>query len=138
MRAEQRRHSDAPVSASAPRPERLLFVYSSASGVLAMLADAAKKAAGIEDCALCEVTHSPLGKRSEWARCERGLGISVTLVHRDELPASWELDVHALPCVLAQHGQERPGLLLDKDQIAACAGRVDALEALLRRQLDAD
>jgi hypothetical protein len=122
-------------STPAPAPARLFFVYNSASGPFAMLADAVKKAAGIEECALCEITHGPLGKRGDWARCERGLGVPIEIVHRDEVPPAWKIDVGALPCVLSDSGDDRPRVLLDKDEIASCAGNADALERLISRRL---
>lgn len=116
---------------------RLILVFDADSGLKAMLADVVKKALGREDCALCEITYSPLGKRRAWQACEARLGIPVRELHRDHLPPEWGLERAQLPCVLAQEGEAKPEVLLTKDQIAACAGRVDELESKLREALAA-
>jgi hypothetical protein len=110
------------------RPDRLILVYAGDSGVRAMLLDVVKKAVGREECALCEITHSAVGKRGEWAACELRLGIAVDQLHRDELPASWKIDPAELPCILARRGEDVPRVLVSRDEIAACKGRVEDLE----------
>lgn len=116
------------------RPDSLVLVYDGDSGLRAMLLDAAKKAVGREECALCEITHSPLGKRRAWAACEARLGVAVTNLHRDQLPEAWGVASTQLPCILARVGDALPRVLLTRDEIAACRGNVEALE---RHLLDA-
>jgi len=116
---------------------RVVLVYNGDSGLAAMLLDAVKKAAGREDCALCEITYSPVGKRGEWAACERRLGVAVEELHRDRLPAAWGISRSALPCVLGRVGDERPFVLLGRADITACRGSVVELERRLRDALDA-
>jgi hypothetical protein len=57
-----------------------------------MLADVVKKAFGREDCAPCEITYSPLGKRQAWQGCEARLGMPVRELHRDERKAHAPID----------------------------------------------
>lgn len=45
------------------QPDRVILVYDGDSGVRAMLMDVLEKATGREECALCEITYGPLGKR---------------------------------------------------------------------------
>jgi hypothetical protein len=116
------------------RFDRLILVYAGDSGLRAMLLDVLKKAVGREDCALCEITYGPLGKRSAWAACERRLGLRVVERHRDDIPPAWGISSEQLPCVLGQRGSEVPAMLVSREEIAACGGRVDALE---RRIVDA-
>jgi hypothetical protein len=117
-------------------PDRIILVYNGDSTVTAMLFDVVKKAAGREDCALCEITYSPLGKRREWVACQRRLGVAVEELHRDQLPREWGLSLAELPCILGRVGTERPFVLLRRADIAACHGRVDELERRLRDALD--
>lgn len=119
--------------ATPPRPDRLILVYDGDSGLGAMLLDVVKKAVGREDCALCEITYGPLGKRREWTACAARLGIAVEELHRDQLLPDWGITRQQLPCVLARVADERPSILLARDEIAACHGSVEALE---RRLLD--
>jgi hypothetical protein len=118
-----------------PAATGLILVFDADSGLKAMLADVVKKALGREDCALCEITYSPLGKRQAWRACEARLGMPVRELHRDNLPAAWGLDLAQLPCVLAQAGEAKPQMLLTKTEIAACTSRVDELERKLRKAL---
>jgi hypothetical protein len=56
---------------------RIILVYNGDSGLGAMLLDVLRKAVGREDCALCEITYSPIGKRAPWTSREGRLGIPV-------------------------------------------------------------
>lgn len=121
-------------STSTARPDRVILVYDGDSGLRAMLLDVVKKAAGREECALCEITYGPLGKRGAWRECEARLGVIVDELHRDQLPPEWAITREALPCVLGRVGTERPFVLLSKGEIEACGKRVDELDRKDRRR----
>jgi hypothetical protein len=110
------------------RPNRVVLVYDGDSGLRAMLVDVVKKSVGREECALCEITYGPLGKRGAWKTCEARLGTIVDEMHRDQLPDEWGIARSELPCVLGRTGTERPFVLLSREEIVACAGSVDELE----------
>lgn len=116
-------------------PDRIILVYNADSGLGALLLDVVKKAVGREDCSLCEITYSAVGKRAAWSACERRLGIPVEELHRDQLPPEWSIGASELPCILGRVDGERPYLLVSRAELAACAGRVDQLEARLREAL---
>jgi len=111
--------------------DRLILVYDADSGLGAMLLDVVKKAIGKEDCSLCEITYSPLGKRSSWRACESRLGVAVDELHRDQLPVEWGVSRADLPCVLGRAGEERPRVVVTREEIASCGGKVSALEEKL-------
>lgn len=117
------------------RPDRLILVYDADGGAFAMVLDAMKKAVGKEDCPLCEVTYSPLGKRRSWQACERRLPIPVEERHRDQLPDDWGIPRTALPCVLARTGRAPPVVLVARPEIAGCRGDAAALEGLIATAL---
>jgi hypothetical protein len=117
------------------RPDRIYLVYAADSGLRALLLDVLKKAVGREDCALCEITYSPVGKRGAWAACEARLGIPVEEMHRDQVPAAWGIARDELPCILGRRGEDAPFVVVSRDAIEACGGRVDALEAKLNTAL---
>lgn len=119
----------------ADRPDRLIFVYNGDSGWVAMLQDAVKKAFGREECSLCEITYSPVGKRRAWLDCEKRLACAVEEMHRDRLPSSWGISPGQWPCILAQSGEKRPSLLVAKDALDRCERRPEALEALIAAAL---
>ena len=116
-------------------PDAVILVYDGDSGLRAIALDVLKKAVGREDCALCEITNSPVGKRRAWAAYAKRLGVVVSELHRDELPAAWNVERAALPCVLRQRGGDLPMVLLTRDDIIGCQGRIDALEERLQQAL---
>jgi hypothetical protein len=116
---------------------RLILVFDADSGLAAMLLDVAKKAVGREDCALCEITYGPLGKRRSWAACEARLGLEVVERHRDELPVEWEIPRTELPCVLLDRGGARPEILLNRAAIASLDRNAERLERAIRDALSA-
>jgi hypothetical protein len=104
---------------------RIILVYNGDRGLGALLLDVVKKAVGREDCPLCEITYSPVGKRRAWAACEARLGIPVEERHRNDLPAAW--GITELPCILGRNGEDPPFVILTRAEIAACRGSVEAL-----------
>ena len=122
-------------SSSSSAPDRLLLVYDGDSGLGAMLLDVVKKAVGKEDCPLCEIVYSPVGKRSSWRACEARLGLPVEEWHRDRLLASWNLAPEDLPCILGRSGDSIPTVLVTRAQIVATGRSADALEAAVRAAL---
>lgn len=116
-------------------PDRIILVYDVDSGFGAMLLDAAKKALGKEDCALCEMTHGPFGKREAWRRCESALGVIVDALHRNQIPAAWTISRTALPCILGRVGDQRPFVLVTRTEIEECGAELTALEHRLRSVL---
>jgi hypothetical protein len=117
--------------------DRLILVYDGDSGVRAMLADVLKKLVGREECALCEITYSPVGKRRAWAACERRLGLIVDEIHRDQIPRAWRISRTQLPCVLGRSGEEMPFVLLTRDEIVVCQASVERLERRIGEKLGA-
>lgn len=117
------------------QPESLIFVYDGDSGLGALVLDVLKKAAGHEECALCEITYSPVGKRSAWKACEARLGLPVSELHRDQLPSGWSISRSELPCVLVRVADRTPAVLVTRDDIVACCGDVAALERCIRASL---
>lgn len=117
--------------------ETLIFVYDGDSGLRALMFDVLKKALGREDCSLCEITNSPVGKRSAWRECERRIGLPVAELHRDQLPTEWNIARGEIPCVLVRAGQSAPALLVRRTEIVACRGSVAALEERIRAALSA-
>lgn len=123
--------------AGAGTPDRLILVYDGNSGLGPMLLDVLKKAVGKEECALCEITYGPLGKRGAWRACEARLGMVVDELHRDQLPVEWRISREELPCVLARTRTEPPHILVSRDEILSCSGSVEALESKLQANLSA-
>jgi hypothetical protein len=118
-------------------PDRIILVFDADSGWRALVGDVIKKIAGREDCSLCAITYSPVGKKRAWRACESRLGLAVEERHRDQLPAEWQLARAQLPCILVRAGDALPSLLISRDEIAACAGSLEQLETKIRAALAA-
>ena len=117
-------------------PKKLILVYSGDSGLATMIVDVVKKSIGREDCPLCEITYTPVGKRASWVACTKRLDIEVEETHRDRVPPEWNLSASDLPCVLAEPETGHPRVLLSRDVIVACRGSVEALEKELAAALE--
>ncbi len=114
--------------------EELIFVFSADSGILAALADSARKLLALKGCVLCTVTHGLAGEKSEWRACKAELGVPVTYFHRDDVPqAVRDAAGDALPAVVARTGDAYV-LLLGPDSIERCNGKVADLRGRLRHQ----
>jgi hypothetical protein len=118
------------------RPDGVILVYDADSGVRALLLDVIKKVVGREECALCEITYSPIGKRRAWRQCESRLGVTVTEMHRDQLPAGWGIKATELPCVLARVREAYPSVLVTREEILSCRGSASALERAVVEKLE--
>lgn len=102
-------------------PQSLILVFDADSGIRALILDVLKKAIGRDECGLCEITYGPLGKRGAWKACEARLGLTVSELHRDQLPAEWGIARGELPCILAQPDRGLPFVLVGRDEIPRAA-----------------
>ncbi len=62
---------------------------------------------GRTQCALCDITHSPVRRKREWDSFVAGLGVPFHLFHLNEMPAEVATVVADVgsPVVLAREGQ---------------------------------
>jgi hypothetical protein len=87
---------------------------------------------GRTECALCDITHSPVRRKKEWDRFAADLGVPFRLLHLNEMPA----DVAAIvasqgsPLVLARTGTALQ-VVLSAEQLADLDGSVEAFAAAL-------
>jgi hypothetical protein len=89
---------------------------------------------GTADCALCDITHSPVRKKPEWDRMVARLGITVDLLHRNELDTRLSDAVRhvTLPVVLGHRADGTIAVVLSAAQLAEIGGSVDRFERALR------
>jgi hypothetical protein len=57
--------------------------------------------------------------------------VAVKEMHRDRLPAAWGITRAQLPCILGRAADQTPFVLLSREEIDACRGRVAELERRL-------
>ncbi len=102
----------------------LTLVYNADGGSLSAFADSARKVLQLGGCTLCSITHGVMGEKQDWRTCREALGVTVDVLHRDEIPTSLlEIVGTNLPCVVAAT-DEGPLVLLGPDVLARCRGSV--------------
>lgn len=113
----------------------LVFVYNADSGLFNTLADLAHKTLSPQtySCALCALTHSPLGMRKEWKAFLESLGYSLEFLHRNELGKKYDIADVALPAIFSKNGPEL-AMLIPADQISACSS-LAALKSLISEKI---
>ena len=119
--------------------DEVLGVYDADGGVRGELAYVVGHLLGRAECALCDITHSPVRRKPEWVAMTARLDVPVRVVHRNEVTpeerAAWA--TAGLPVVLARHTDGRHSVLLTREELARLDGSVEgfevALSAALRR-----
>ena len=114
--------------------KRIVLIYDGDAGLVPMVAEVVKKTFGFEECPLCEITYSPVGKKAAWKSCEAKLPYEVVHKHRNEIPASWKKRVGTLPVVALQDG-DSVTVLLDPSAIRACKGEPHCLDQKIRESV---
>jgi ubiquinone biosynthesis protein UbiJ len=109
---------------------QIVVVYDADAGVLGEARYLIGKLRGTAKCALCEITHGALGERVAWRECREELG--AIALHRNELDADQRAAATELPCVIARDDREWR-MILGREEIEACAGRVDALRRAIQK-----
>jgi hypothetical protein len=128
---------DARAARSSARLLRLLGVYDADGGLVGELRYVVGHLLGTAECALCDITHSPLGRRRSWDRMVAGLAVPFDLRHRNEL-SDTELRAvipMGLPVVIGELADGSLVELVDATSLATCAGDVDAFARLLTRAI---
>jgi len=113
--------------------ERLIGVYDADGTVRGELTYFIGARLGRAHCALCDLTHGRVRKRSDWKECSAALPVPFELYHRDDQPDAARA-VAEPPCVLADTGTDLV-LVLDAAALEACAGDLDAFNAALHDAL---
>lgn len=113
---------------------RYLGVYDADGGIVGELRYVVGHLLGTAECALCDITHSPVRRKRTWDAMVATLDAPFDLRHRNELTEVEQRVVApmGLPVVAAEDTDGVWTLLLDRDALRGCAGDVDAFAARLR------
>ncbi|GAA4718790.1 hypothetical protein GCM10023216_04090 [Isoptericola chiayiensis] len=113
---------------STDAPVELVGVYHAEGSLLGELRYVVGRARGTAHCALCDVTHGTVRRKRSWDEYVAGLDVPLRLVHLDEMPddvaravARW-----GSPVVLGRTAEGELAPVLDRDQLEALGGDVDA------------
>lgn len=115
------------------RIARFLGVYDADGGIVGELRYVVGHVVGTAECALCDITHSPVRRKRTWDAMVARLDAPFDLRHRNELS---DIEQRALagvvlPVVAAELADGTWTTLLDVEALRACDGDVDAFAARL-------
>lgn len=116
------------------RVVRYLGVYDADGGLTGELRYVIGHLLGTAECALCDITHSPVRRKRAWDAMVTELDAPFDLRHRNELTDAELLALApmGLPVVAAELADGRWVQLLARDALDACDGDVDTFLARLR------
>lgn len=88
---------------------------------------------GTAECALCDISHSPLRRKPEWDRMVARMRVPLVVLHRNDIDERLRAAVQGvpLPVVVAHHSNESISVALTADQLAELGGSVEKFERAL-------
>jgi hypothetical protein len=88
---------------------------------------------GTAECALCDITHSPVRRKPEWDRFVARLAVPFAVLHRNELDDELADAVRAetLPLVVAHRADGTVVVVLTAEQLGLLGGSVESFERSL-------
>jgi hypothetical protein len=119
----------------------LIGIYKADGGVIGELSYFFGHLVGVRSCSLCDITHSPVKKKSAFKKLEQELlrdhGIAIKMIHLNErndreLKASTGRE----PCVLLEYPDQSISMFLDAVDLKALSGNVTSLRRLILSRLD--
>ena len=112
---------------------RYTGIYNADGGLVGEVRYVVGHLLGTTECALCDITHSPVRRKPEWDRFVVRLGIPFVVLHRNELDDALTAAVHGetLPVVVAHRADGSIGTVLTAAELTALGGSVEGLERAL-------
>jgi hypothetical protein len=119
----------------------LIGVYNADGGIVGELTYFFGHLIGVRSCTLCDISHSPIMKKSSFKALEQHLlaehGIRVRMIHLNErnqreLKASEGRE----PCMLLEYPDQSISMFLDSTDLKALSGSVSSLKILISSRLD--
>lgn len=120
--------------------ERLVGVYDADGGIVGEARYVIGHLFGRAECALCDITHSPVRRKAAWVALVDEFPVSLRAVHRNELPPELEAVVVStrLPAVYAVRTDGSAAEVVSREELQRLDGSVADLGALLRSRLNAE
>lgn len=120
---------------------QLIGVYKADGGMWGELSYFFGHLVGATSCSLCDISHSPIKKRSAFKALEKELyrdhAVAIKMIHMNERNER-ELKASAgrEPCMLLEYPDGSISMLLDAVDLKALRGSVTSLRKLLLSRLD--
>lgn len=119
----------------------LIGIYKADGGIVGELTYFFGHLIGVQSCSLCNISHSPVKKKSSFKALEQHLlaehAIAVRMIHLNErnereLKASEGRE----PCMLLEYPDQSISMFLDSTDLKALSGSVSSLKRLITSRLD--
>ena len=119
----------------------LIGVYNADGGVLGELSYVFGHLIGVRSCSLCDISHSPIRKKSSFKELENHLleehGMIVRMVHLNERnEREQKASEGREPCMLLEYPDQSISMFLDATDLKALSGSVNSLKKLITSRLD--
>jgi hypothetical protein len=119
----------------------LIGIYKADGGIVGELSYFFGHLIGVRSCTLCDITHSPIMKKSSFKALERHLlaehGIAVRMLHMNERnEREHKASDGREPCILLEHPDESISMFIDSADLATLSGSVSSLKKLIKSRLD--
>lgn len=119
----------------------LIGIYKADGGVIGELSYFFGHLIGVKSCSLCDISHSPVKKKSAFKKLEQELlrdhAIAIRMIHLNERNDR-ELKASAgrEPCMLLEYPDQSISMFLDAVDLKAISGSVASLRKLILSRLD--
>jgi hypothetical protein len=119
----------------------LIGVYNADGGLRGELSYVFGHLIGIRSCSLCDISHSPIKKKSSFKDLEQHLlaehAILVKMVHLNERnERETKASEGREPCMLLEYPDQSISMFLDSTDLKALSGSVKSLKKLITSRLD--
>ena len=112
---------------------RYSAIYNADGGIVGEVRYVIGHLLGTAECALCDITHSPVRRKPEWDRMLAVLGVPMAVLHRNELDPILLAAVGTtpLPAVFAHRPDGTVTVALSAEQLRAMGGSVSEFETAI-------
>jgi hypothetical protein len=119
----------------------LIGVYKAEGGIVGELTYFFGHLIGVRSCSLCNISHSPIKKKSSFKALEEHLlaehGILVRMLHLNERnEREQKASAGREPCMLLEYPDKSISMFLDSNDLTALSGNVSELKKLIFSRLD--
>jgi hypothetical protein len=116
---------------------RLVGVYNADGGIVGEVRYVIGHLLGTTECALCDITHSPLRRKPEWDAMVAGLGIPLEVLHRNEVGEDIARAIAAIgvPAIIGLDQNGGVQEVLSAEDLRRCNGSVTTCGAMVVEKL---
>jgi hypothetical protein len=119
----------------------LIGIYKADGGISGELSYFFGHLVGLRSCSLCDISHSPIMKKSSFKAFEKDLlenhSIAVRMIHLNERnDREQKASAGREPCILIEYPDQSISTFLDSADLTALSGSVSSLRKLVSSRLD--